>query len=217
MELSSSVQQRTRVKVCGLTTVENALAVETCGVDAIGLVFYPPSPRWIAPEQAKIVAAALGPLTQKVGLFVNPTAEFVEQVLALVSLSTLQFHGDEPEAFCASFGRPYFKALRMRDDVNLSDEMASYPSSSGFLLDAYKAGVPGGTGEVFDWARVPANATKPLLLAGGLTPLNVAEAIEQTQVYGVDLSGGVESAPGVKDIEKVRLLMAQVRKADHLN
>lgn len=217
VRLGSSVQQRTRVKVCGLTTVENALAVEACGVDAIGLVFYPPSPRWIAPKQAKDVAAALGPLTLKVGLFVNPTAEFVEQVLAQVSLSALQFHGEETEAFCASFGRPYFKALRMRDDLDAEALMAGYPSASGFLLDAYKAGVPGGTGEAFDWARVPKKPVKPLLLAGGLTPTNVAEAIAQTQVYGVDLSGGVESAPGLKDIEKVRLLMAQVRKADQLN
>ena len=211
------VQQRTRVKVCGLTSVDNALAVEACGVDAIGLVFYEPSPRWVMPSRAAEIAQALGPLTHKVGLFVDAPAEFVAQVLSQVSLTVLQFHGTESDSFCRQFNRPFFKALRMQEGLDVVDLMASYPSASGFLLDAYKKGVPGGTGESFDWARVPKACAKPLLLAGGLTPVNICSAIEQTGVYGVDVSGGVESAPGVKDIDQVRKLLAQVQQADQNN
>ncbi|GAB3057167.1 phosphoribosylanthranilate isomerase [Simiduia litorea] len=208
------VQQRTRVKVCGLTSVDNALAVEACGVDAIGLVFYPPSPRSVHIDTAANIAAALGPLTHKVGLFVNADAVSVEQVLARVDLSVLQFHGDEPDSYCRQFRRPFFKALRMQDGLDIATVMAAYPSASGFLLDAYKKGVPGGTGESFDWARVPKSCAHHLLLAGGLTPSNVGAAIEQTGVYGVDVSGGVESGPGVKNIDLVRALIAQVQRVD---
>lgn len=213
-EFGALKQQRTRVKVCGLTSVDNALAVEACGVDAIGLVFYRPSPRWVATDMAAKIARALGPLTHKVGLFVNASAQDVEQVLAQVELSVLQFHGDEPDSFCQQFKRPFFKALRMQNGVDIGALMATYPSAAGFLLDAYKKGVPGGTGESFDWARVPKDCAQPLLLAGGLTPLNVGAAIEQTAVYGVDVSGGVESAPGVKGIDLVRALIKQVQRAD---
>ncbi|UTA49281.1 phosphoribosylanthranilate isomerase [Simiduia sp. 21SJ11W-1] len=206
--------QRTRIKICGITQLENLLAVEACGVDALGFVFYPPSPRAVTAAQAATLVKALGPFTQRVGLFVNANAREVEAVLAEVALSMLQFHGDEPAGFCEQFGRPYFKALRMRDDLDIAAAMAAHPKAAGFLLDAYRPGVPGGTGEQFDWARVPAHNRRPLVLAGGLSAGNVAQAIEQTGVYGVDLSGGVEAAPGVKDIEKVRALVAAVKAAD---
>lgn len=197
-----------------MTRLDNVLAVEACGVDALGFVFYPPSPRAVTAAQASELAGALGPLTQRVGLFVNAEAAAVREVLACVPLTLLQFHGDESPEFCASFGLPYFKAIRMKAGLDLAEVMAAHTGAAGFLLDAYRAGVPGGTGEQFDWARVPQNTARPLLLAGGLHAGNVAEAIAQTRVYGVDLSGGVEAAPGVKDLEKVRALVAAVRSAD---
>lgn len=214
MSLSGIPQQRTRIKVCGLTEPANARAVEACGVDAIGLVFYEPSPRAVTPEQAAVIAAQLGPLTHRVGLFVNATGAIVRSTVARVGLTVLQFHGDETEAFCTSFGLPYFKALRMKPGLDVAAAMAGFESAAGFLLDAYRPGVPGGTGEQFDWGRVPQAAPRPILLAGGLTAENVAQAIAATGVYGVDVSGGVESAPGVKDIAKVQALVAQVQRAD---
>lgn len=205
---------RTRIKVCGLTRPDNALAVEACGVDAIGLVFYSASKRAVTPEQAAAIGQVLGPLTQRVALFVDPPPALVEAVLATGQITSLQFHGNEPEAFCRGFGVPYFKALRMRPELDCNQAIATYPSASGILLDAYQPGQPGGTGEQFDWGRVPPNSAKPLILAGGLNPDNVAEAIRTTSVYGVDLSGGVESAPGIKDIARVRALVAAVAAAD---
>ncbi|AFU97354.1 phosphoribosylanthranilate isomerase [Simiduia agarivorans] len=205
---------RTRIKVCGLTQPDNALAVEACGVDAIGLVFYAASKRAVTPEQAAKIGEVLGPLTHRVGLFVDPEPALVEAVLSTGHITSLQFHGDEPEAFCRRFGVPYFKALRMRPGLDCEQAIAAYPSASGFLLDAFQPGQPGGTGERFDWSRVPSHCGRPLILAGGLNPDNVAQAIRQTNVYGVDLSGGVESAPGVKDVARVRALVAAVAAAD---
>ena len=205
---------RTRIKVCGLTEPDNARAVEACGVDAIGLVFYPASKRAVDIPQARQICRALGPLVHRVALFVDPTRAQVEQVLAAVGITLLQFHGDEPNDFCASFGLPYFKAIRMRPALAPDQVMQAYPDAAGFLLDAYQPGVPGGTGDSFDWARVPRESARPLLLAGGLTPDNVAEAISQTGVYGVDLSGGVEQSPGVKNIQQVQALVAAVQRAD---
>lgn len=207
-------QQRTRIKVCGLTDPANARAVEACGVDAIGLVFYEPSPRAVTLDQAVAIAAQLGPLTHRVGLFVNAAAAEVRATLARVGLTVLQFHGDETADYCGSFGLPYFKALRMKPGLDVMAAMARYQDASGFLLDAYRPGVPGGTGEQFDWARVPQNSQRPVLLAGGLTPANVAQALAVTRVYGVDVSGGVESAPGVKNIDMVQAMVAQVQQAD---
>lgn len=207
--------QRTRIKVCGLTEVDNLLAVESCGVDALGFVFYPHSPRAVTVEQAVDLVQALGPLTQRVGLFVNASLATIESVLNAVPLSVLQFHGDETAEHCEAFGLPYFKAFRMKDGFALDAAMAAHPRAAGFLLDAYQPGVPGGTGAQFNWDRVPQQAPRPLLLAGGLSADNVGRAIAKTGVYGVDVSGGVEVAPGIKDIEKVRALVAAVKAADH--
>jgi phosphoribosylanthranilate isomerase len=200
-----------RIKICGITSVADAEAALNAGADAIGLVFYESSPRAVSIAQAAGIAQAVGPFVTVVGLFVDANAEFVRQVLASVPLHVLQFHGNESEVFCASFGRPYMKAIRMRPDVDVAGEIARFPSSSAILLDAYRAGVPGGTGETFDWERIPEATHKPLILAGGLTSENVSDALAATSVYGVDVSGGVESSPGQKDATKIQTFINNAR------
>lgn len=195
---------RVRVKICGITRSEDAAQAVDVGADALGLVFYERSPRVIDIANAIAVSAAAGPFITLVGLFVDAEPEQVTSVLDEVPLQLLQFHGDESAAYCEAFERPYIKAIRMRPDVDLQALMAAHPRAQGFLLDAYRAGVPGGTGETFDWQRVPRNAKRPIVLAGGLTPDNVADAIAQTQPYAVDVSGGVEASAGRKDAYKVR-------------
>lgn len=203
---------RVRIKICGITSVEDALAAADAGADALGLVFYPASPRAVTLAQARQIALAVGPFVSVTGLFVDADPEFVQSVLAQVPLQLLQFHGDESVAYCESFRRPYMKALRMRPELDVQAAVAAYPSASGVLLDAYRPGVPGGTGETFDWARVPQGMSTPLILAGGLTPVNVAESIAITRVYGVDVSGGVESAPGKKDHSKLTAFINNARR-----
>ncbi len=184
--------------------MEAARQAAAVGADAIGLVFYEPSPRNLSDlETARAIALAVGPFITVTGLFVNPSASFVDQVLARVPLGALQFHGDEDAAFCARFSRPYIKALRMKPDLDPSLEMAQYPGATGILLDAYRPGIPGGTGETFDWTRVPKETSRPVILAGGLAPDNVTHAIAISAPWAVDVSGGVERAPGIKDPQKV--------------
>lgn len=196
--------KQTRIKICGITSVGDAELAQRAGADAIGLVFYAPSPRCVTIEQARAIALAVGPFVTVVGLFVDASTEFVRDVLTKVSLHVLQFHGEESLSYCESFQRPYMKAIRMRSDLDINLAIAAYPSAAAILLDAYRPGVPGGTGETFDWQRVPRNVLKPIILAGGLTSANVVEAIATTKVYGVDVSGGVEATPGRKDPIKVR-------------
>lgn len=186
-------------------------AAVAAGVDAIGLVFYAASSRHIEPQQALEIARAVGPFVTVVGLFVNADAHTVHQVLDQVPLHLLQFHGDEDEEYCAAFKRPYIKAIRMRPDLDVEAQIAAFPTASAILLDAYRPGVPGGTGETFDWRRVPSDSDKPLVLAGGLTADNVAQAISATRVYGVDVSGGVESSAGVKDVNKIQAFINNAR------
>lgn len=200
-----------RVKICGITSVADAQIAIKAGADAIGLVFYAPSPRAVSIAQAREIAASVGPFVTVVGLFVD--AAFVHEVLANVALHVLQFHGDESREFCEQFQRPYMKAIRMRPELDVAQAIAEYPSAAAILLDAYRPGVPGGTGETFDWQRVPVQATRPIVLAGGLTPENVALAVQSTQVYGVDVSGGVESAPGKKDLQKVEQFIHNAKHA----
>ncbi|BFM20400.1 phosphoribosylanthranilate isomerase [Gilvimarinus japonicus] len=192
-----------RVKICGITQVADAEHALACGADAIGLVFYEPSKRAVSIARAREIAYAVGPLVTVTGLFVNASAETVYQVLREVPLQLLQFHGDETPEFCEQFERPYLKAIRMRPDLDVVAAMQPYTQAAGLLLDAYQKGVPGGTGATFDWQRVPANPPRPVVLAGGLSPANVAEAIAATGCYGVDVSGGVEASPGIKDPTKV--------------
>jgi phosphoribosylanthranilate isomerase len=201
-----------RVKICGITRVEDALAVVDAGADALGLVFHPASPRFVSIEQAKAIVNAVGPFVVTTGLFVDADPAAVNAVLTQVPLHLLQFHGDESLDYCESFQRPYMKALRMKPGLDVVAAMAEYPSAAGILLDAYRPGVPGGTGETFDWARVPQQSNKPIVLAGGLTPENVVQAIISTQVYGVDVSGGVESAPGKKDPAKIAAFIKNAKR-----
>jgi phosphoribosylanthranilate isomerase len=202
-----------RVKICGITSVADAQNAVMAGADAIGLVFYAPSPRAVSIEQAREIAASVGPFVTVVGLFVDADAAFVHQVLANVALHVLQFHGDESREFCEQFQRPYMKAIRMRPELDVEHAIAEYPSAAAILLDAYRPGVPGGTGETFDWQRIPLQAVRPIVLAGGLTADNIALAIQSTHVYGVDVSGGVESAPGKKDAHKVEQFINNARHA----
>ena len=202
-----------RVKICGITNIGDARAVIDAGADALGLVFYSASPRAIDIEQARSIALAVGPFITVTGLFVNADPEFVNALLARVPLQLLQFHGDETAAYCESFRRPYMKAIRMRPELDVEAAIAAHLNASGILLDAYRPGIPGGTGETFDWDRVPRHASVPLVLAGGLTSENVARAVRQTGVYGVDVSGGVESAPGKKDHNQIKSFINNARSA----
>jgi phosphoribosylanthranilate isomerase len=207
---------RTRVKICGLTRVGDAEAAAACGADAIGLVFYAKSPRAVDIPTAQTLVAALPPFVTTVGLFVDPPEDFVEEVLAAVPLDLLQFHGDEAPEFCAAFGRPWLKALRVRPGIDLDREAQRYVNATGLLLDAYRAGVPGGTGETFDWALIPSVLRSRIVLAGGLTADNVADAIVQVRPYAVDVSGGVEAAKGIKDRDKIEAFMNGVRDGDRI-
>lgn len=200
-----------RVKICGITRVEDALAAAKAGADAIGLVFYAKSPRAVDIEQAREILAVLPPFVTSVGLFVDAERSELERILASVPLDLLQFHGDESVQQCEAFGRPYIKALRVKAGDDIAAQVARYPSAQGILLDAYVEGVPGGTGEAFDWSLIPQTLSKPLILAGGLRPDNVAEAVSRVRPYAVDVSGGVEASKGVKDVEKVGAFIRAAR------
>lgn len=200
-----------RSKICGITRIEDALIAAQAGADAIGLVFWAPSPRAVEIDQARRIVAALPPFVTSVGLFVNATRETIAEVLQAVPLDLLQFHGDECLADCEGHGRPYIKALRVRPGEDIAAQCARYPSAAGILLDTYVPGIPGGTGERFDWSQVPAQPPCPIVLAGGLTADNVAQAIAQVRPWAVDVSGGVEAQKGRKDADKVRAFLAAVR------
>lgn len=200
-----------RSKICGITRIEDALIAAQAGADAIGLVFWAPSPRAVEIDQARRIVAALPPFVTSVGLFVNATRETIAEVLQAVPLDLLQFHGDECLADCEGHGRPYIKALRVRPGEDIAAQCARYPSAAGILLDTYVPGIPGGTGERFDWSQVPAQPPCPIVLAGGLTADNVAQAIAQVRPWAVDVSGGVEAQKGRKDTDKVRAFLAAVR------
>lgn len=202
-----------RSKICGITRVEDALAAAEAGADAIGLVFYAKSPRAVSVQQARAIIAALPPFVTSVGLFVDASRCELGEILDAVPLDLLQFHGDETPAECDSYGRPYIKALRVKPGDDIAAQVALYASARGVLLDTYVPGIPGGTGEAFDWSLVPADLRKPVILAGGLTTANVAQAIAQVRPFAVDISGGVESAKGIKDAAKIQAFMAAVRSA----
>lgn len=205
---------RTRVKICGLTRPDDAQAAAAAGADAIGLVFYAKSPRAVDIAQARAVLAALPPFVTSVGLFVDAPAPLVVEVLRMVPLDLLQFHGDEPPEHCAAFRRPWVKAVRVRPGLDLAGEAGRYAGARALLLDAYSPGIPGGTGEAFDWALIPPALRPRIILAGGLTPDNVADAIGRVRPYAVDVSGGVEAARGIKDHAKLDAFMQGVRDGD---
>ncbi len=212
--MSTPESTRTRSKICGITRPEDGLLAASQGADAIGLVFYAPSPRYVSAQQAREVIGVLPPFVTTVGLFVDADEAEVRAVLNEVPLDLLQFHGNEDEAYCASFGRPYFKAIRMAEGIDLITEAARFSSASALLLDSYQKGVPGGTGHAFDWARIPDGLEKPIILAGGLGPENVEEAIRTVRPYAVDVSSSVEAAKGIKDADKIIAFMRGVERAD---
>ena len=205
---------RTRIKICGTTSARDALAAANLGADAIGLVFYPPSPRSVSIEQAREIIAVLPPFIVPVALFVDPEPCEVERVLARCRVGLLQFHGDESPELCARFGVPYLKALRVRPGVNLIQSLTPYADAAGWLLDAYQEGTYGGTGHAFDWNLIPPDLARPLVLSGGLAPENVARAVRRVRPWAVDVSSGVESTKGIKDADKVARFIAGVRNAD---
>lgn len=207
------MNMRTRIKICGITTVEDGLAAAAAGADAIGLVFYPKSPRCVDVARAAAIARAMPPFVDVVALFVNAAPDAVRETLAAVPVNVLQFHGDEDEAYCRQFDRPYYKAARMRPGFDLLQYAASFPSAQALLLDAFVDGYGGG-GHAFDWGLIPTGLPRPMVLSGGLTVDNVGEAVRRVRPPAVDVSSGVEISKGVKDHARIAAFIAGVRNAD---
>lgn len=200
---------RTRIKICGIKHLDDALKAIEVGADAIGLIFVEKSPRYVSLTDARVIAESLPPFITSVGLFMNASEETVREALKVVPLNLLQFHGEESPEFCEQFGVPYVKVLRMRENVNVIAFTQEYPNAAGILLDTYsKEG--GGSGQTFDWSLIPEDVSVPLILAGGLNPENVASAVEAVKPYAVDVSSGVESEPAVKDHKKIEQFIKEV-------
>ena len=204
---------RTRVKICGFTQVDNALEAARLGADAIGLVFYPESPRNVSIEQASKIARALPAFVSVVALFVDADADFIETVLSKVPVDCIQFHGDETPEACRLFAKPYIKAIRVRDDTDLDAVQTQYYDAAGILLDAYHPGIPGGSGCSFNWDLIPRQPKLPIILAGGLSVENVDQAIQQVKPYAVDVSSGVEAGKGIKSAEKMAAFIKRTIRA----
>jgi phosphoribosylanthranilate isomerase len=205
---------RTRVKICGITREQDALAAAIAGADAIGLVFYAPSPRCVSPLEAAKIVRELPAFVGSVALFVNPSKAEVEAVLAECPVSALQFHGEESGEFCRQFGRPFLKAARVRAGLDLLNYLSEFHDASGWLLDAFHEDAYGGKGAVFDWELIPASLQRPLVLSGGLTAGNVGDAVRQVRPWAVDVSSGVESGKGIKDAAKIAHFIREVKNAD---
>jgi phosphoribosylanthranilate isomerase len=203
----------TRVKICGITRVQDGLAAVRLGAHAIGLVFYDASPRAVTTEQARLIVDALPPFVTAVGLFVNAQPDAVRKTLAAVPLQLLQFHGDETPSYCSAFGVPYLKAVRVRPGVDLLQYARDFRDARGLLLDAYVEGVRGGTGATFDWSLIPRDLSLPIVLSGGLDAGNVEAAVRAVRPWAVDVSSGVELAKGIKDAAKIEAFMNGVRNA----
>jgi len=212
--ITHAAANRTRIKVCGFTGVDDALAAAEAGVDAIGLVFYPPSPRHVTPEQAAAIVRALPPFVTSVALFVDADPAMVRATRDAVGFDLAQYHGDETAETCAAGGAPYIKALRVRPGLDLLHCSNQFSGARGLLLDAYQPGVPGGTGHRFDWALIPDGLSLPLILSGGLTPDNVVAAVRRVRPYAVDVSSGVEREKGIKCADLIRKFVKGVRDED---
>mgnify|MGYP002335916031 CR=1 FL=1 len=202
-----------RVKICGITRIDDLHAACAAGADALGFVFYDKSPRRVSAETAAALLREMPPFVQSVGLFVDADPAFVESVLKTVPLDLLQFHGDETPAECARHGRPYLKAIRVNPQTDLLKCAADFEAAQGLLLDAFVPGVPGGTGERFDWGLIPAELSRPIVLSGGLDPGNVAEAVRRVKPWAVDVSSGVEASKGIKDARKIARFIANAKEA----
>ena len=203
----------TRVKICGITRVQDGIAAALAGADAIGLVFAAESPRHVTPEQAHTIARALPPFVATVALFVNPSVAEVDAVLKTVRPDVLQFHGEEAPQFCRAFGVPWLKAFRVRPGVDLLQSVVSYADARGWLLDAWSPAAHGGTGARFDWDLIPRDLPRPVVLAGGLNPANVAEAVRRVRPWAVDVSSGVEAGKGIKDAALIAAFIKETRNA----
>lgn len=204
----------TRIKICGITRNEDAVAAAKAGADAIGFVFYRNSPRCVDPQRAKAIADAVPPFISTVGLFVDANAAEVEASLGILRVDYLQFHGDETPTYCRQFGVPFLKAIRVRPGLDLLQYAINFGAAKALLLDAFVAGVPGGTGHKFDWNLIPRNLPLPIVLSGGLSADNITEAVRTVRPWAVDVSSGVEIAKGIKDAEKMQRFIRGVRNAD---
>lgn len=214
--MNYSPQRRTRIKFCGITRAEDAAVAIALGVDALGLILVPESPRHITLAAALALRAKLPPFVAAVVLLRNPDEATVRETLRVLKPDLLQFHGEETAAFCASFGWPYLKAVAMQDQPrSLAEIAAEYASAAALLLDGHAVGGQGGLGRAFDWQRASEKVGVPLMLAGGLRPDNVAAAIRAARPYAVDVSSGIEAAPGIKDSGKMRAFVREVQRADH--
>ncbi len=204
----------TRIKICGITRITDAQAVAHSGADALGLVFYAKSPRAVDIPQAQRIIRSLPPFITTVGLFVNAEPAYIQQVIDQVGIDLLQFHGAESPADCQQYTRPYIKALRMSPTLQLEQVAQDYASAQGLLLDTYVKGTPGGTGQAFDWTTIPPQLAPSIILAGGLTPHNAAQAIQHIHPYALDVSGGVEAQKGIKDTQKIQAFIQAAKQAD---
>jgi len=204
---------KTRIKICGLTREADVDAAVAAGADAIGFVFYPPSPRYVTPQRAAELVRRIPPFVEVVGLFVNASAVAVAAACAAAPLNLLQFHGDEDAAYCRQFARPWLRAARVRPGLDLVEFARSFPDARGLLLDAFVDGYGGG-GDIFDWTLIPPGLPGFLVLSGGLTAANVGDAIRRVRPAAVDVSSGVEAGKGIKDHDKIAAFVAAVRKAD---
>ena len=205
---------RTRIKICGITRAEDAQAAAAHGADAIGLVFYRPSPRCVSLDQAREIVMSAPPFVATVAVFVNPTREEVERVIAECGVALLQFHGEEPPEFCSSFPRPYIKAARIRPGLDLLKYLSPYGTAAAWMLDAFHEDLWGGTGGSFDWSLVPQRMTKPIVLSGGLTAGNVAGAVRRIRPYAVDVSSSIEASKGIKDAAKIAAFIGALKHED---
>ncbi len=205
---------RTRIKICGITSPDDAKLAIEAGADALGLVFYEPSPRFVSTEQAKEICKVVPAFVSVVGLCVDKDKSEVDALVKQLPIDLLQFHGDESPSFCEQFDRPYIKAIRMRPELDVSEQIERYNRARSILLDAYRKGIPGGTGEQFNWKLIPEQHRSKIILAGGLKPENIQNAIQTVQPYAVDVSGGVECSPGVKDRQKVLEFVKRVAIAN---
>ena len=206
---------RTRIKICGITRREDAFAAVSCGVDALGLVFYQPSPRFVSIDQAQNLVKHLPAFVSKVGLFVDARVDEVRNTLAKVDLDYLQFHGNEDESYCRQFSKPYIKALRIKPGTDIAELISQYKSAAAILIDAWHPDLAGGTGETFDWSLLqdlPQDNIPVIILAGGLDQDNVNEAVQLLKPYAVDVSSGVEESPGIKVAEKIRNFVYEVNR-----
>ena len=207
---------RTRVKICGFTRIEEAVYAARQGVDAIGLVFYPPSPRHVEIEQAIRIVNALPAFTSVVALFVDEQEARIREILARVPIDCLQFHGDEPAEACRIYDKRYIKAVSMRKGIDIAALAHHYHDAAGLLLDAFHPDAKGGTGSQFDWAMIPKSCALPIILAGGLDETNAKQAVQAVRPYALDVSSGVETAKGIKDSLKIAAFIKQVNEADRV-